>query len=107
MQQLDSGLAEGRFEFRADDEALDGLLAANDLGDVVARLETPVLLMHAEGDEVVPVEHSRELARGLADPASRLIALPGGHHRSIQHDAGLQAVSLRFVCQALAGRPDR
>ena len=47
---------------------------------------------------------SRELARHLRHPSSRLIVLPGGHHRSIQHDHELQAVSLRFIEQALDGR---
>jgi hypothetical protein len=35
---------------------------------------------------------------------SRLITLPGGHHRSVQHDRELQAVSLRFVERALGLR---
>jgi alpha-beta hydrolase superfamily lysophospholipase len=61
----------------------------------------PVLLLHAEGDEQVPVQHSRELAKHLAAPGSRLITVPGGHHRSIQHDHELQAVSLRFIEQAV------
>ena len=61
-----------------------------------------MLLLHAEGDEQVPVEHSRELAAVLSSPRSRLITLPGGHHRSIQHDAEMQAVSLRFIERALA-----
>ena len=64
----------------------------------------PVLLLHAEGDEQVPVEHSRELAAALHAPGSRLIVVPGGHHRSIQHDGELQAVSLRFIERALAER---
>jgi hypothetical protein len=33
----------------------------------------------------------------------RLITLPGGHHRSIQHDAELQGEALRFVDKAFAG----
>jgi hypothetical protein len=33
---------------------------------------------------------------------SRLIAVPGGHHRSIQHDEELQAVSVGFIERALA-----
>ena len=65
-----------------------------------------MLLLHAEGDEQVPVEHSRELAAVLRSPRSRLIALPGGHHRSIQHDAELQAVSLRFIERSLRGLQD-
>ena len=60
-----------------------------------------MLLLHAEGDEQVPIELSRELAGELRHPRSRLIEIPGGHHRSIQHDEELQAVSLRFLVNAL------
>ena len=66
-----------------------------------SQLTIPLLLMHAEGDERVPIAHSRELAQVLTVPGSRLIAVPGGHHRSIQHDEELQAVSLRFIAKAL------
>jgi pimeloyl-ACP methyl ester carboxylesterase len=94
---LRRGLAAQRFPFTVDAPALDGLLAAHDLHAAAAQLDIPVLLLHAEGDEVVPVQHSRELAQRLAHPHSRLIAVPGGHHRSVQHDDELQAVSLRFI----------
>jgi uncharacterized protein len=99
--QLKRGLADGRFEFDADSEALAAFLDDHDLGDAVRSLTVPLLLLHAEGDERVPVEHSRELARQMRVPDSRLIAVPGGHHRSIQHDEELQAVSLRFVQRSL------
>ncbi len=100
---LRRGLASGRFGFEANVAALDSLLAANELEPAVQALEIPVLLLHAEGDEQVPVQHSRELAKHLRHPLSRLIAVPGGHHRSVQHDEELQAVSLRFLKQALEG----
>ncbi len=90
--------------FDADVEAVDAVLDANDLDQIVPALELPVLLLHANGDEVVPVEHSRELANGLRAERSRLIEVPGGHHRSVQHDAELQAVSIRFLEQALGLR---
>jgi uncharacterized protein len=99
---LRRGLRSGAFEFDADVDALDRFLAAHDLSDAVAALEVPLLLLHAEGDERVPVEQSRELATGATHPSSRLIAVPGGHHRSIQHDDELQAVSLRFIARALS-----
>jgi pimeloyl-ACP methyl ester carboxylesterase len=86
---LRRGVGAGRLNFDADIESLDAFLAAHDLNDAIAEIEVPVLLLHAAGDEQVPVEHSRELATGLRSPASRLIVLPGGHHRSIQHDAEL------------------
>ena len=83
--------------------ALTALLQDNDAQQAVAGLDVPVLLLHAEGDEQVPVQHSRELAMRFGHPRSRLIAVPGGHHRSIQHDAEMQAISLRFIEEALAG----
>jgi uncharacterized protein len=95
------GLSHDRFEFAADKPALDEFLAENDLSAAVAELEVPLLLLHADGDEQVPVESSRELAEHAAHPSSRLIVVPGGHHRSIQHDGELQAVSLRFLTRQL------
>ena len=100
---LRRSLAAGRLGFAADGDALVAFLAAQDLEPAVASLGVPLLLLHAEGDEIVPIQHSRELAAGTRVPGSRLIAIPGGHHRSIQHDDELQAVSLRFIGQACAG----
>ena len=64
----------------------------------------PLLLLHAEGDEQVRIEHSLELAGVTGALRSRLIAVPGGHHRSVQHDQELQAVSLRFISRSLGLR---
>jgi pimeloyl-ACP methyl ester carboxylesterase len=99
---LRRGLRSADLQFEADVAALDPLLAEHDVHDAVAALRVPLLLLHAEGDGRVPVEHSRELATGMTHADSRLIAVPGGHHRSIQHDDELQAVSLRFILRALA-----
>jgi alpha-beta hydrolase superfamily lysophospholipase len=99
---LRRGLQEGRFSFRADLDGLRAFLDEHDLTAAAARLTMPVLLLHAEGDERVPIAHSPEHAQVLTVPGSRLIALPGGHHRSIQHDEELQAVSLRFIQKSLA-----
>jgi pimeloyl-ACP methyl ester carboxylesterase len=93
-----------KLRFDADVEALDGLLAGHDLYAAANALEIPVLLLHASGDEVVPIEHSRELAEYLRAPESRLVEVPGGHHRSVQHDEELQAVSLRFLERAFGLR---
>jgi pimeloyl-ACP methyl ester carboxylesterase len=98
---LRRGLHAGTLRFRADVPALDGLLAAHDLHRAVAELTMPVLLLHAAGDEQVPVEHSRELATRLRAPRSRLVVVPGGHHRSVQHARELQAASVRFIEQAI------
>jgi alpha-beta hydrolase superfamily lysophospholipase len=95
------GLRGETLQFDADIPALEQVLRCGDLRPVIEALAVPVLLLHARGDERVGVEHSRELAAALRSPASRLIEIPGGHHRSIQHDGELQAVSLRFVREAL------
>jgi uncharacterized protein len=93
------GLRDGRFAFRADGAGLGALLAGHDELTAARDLGAPLLLLHAEGDEVVPVEHSRALH--VAAAGSRLVAVPGGHHRSVQHDPELQALSIRFVSAAL------
>jgi pimeloyl-ACP methyl ester carboxylesterase len=103
---LRRGLSTGAFSFDADVEALDSMLSEHELHTIVGELAMPVLLLHAEGDEQVPVEHSRELSQLLKHRDSRLIAVPGGHHRSIQHDPELQAASLRFIARALARASD-
>ena len=98
---LRRGLTSGGFRFDADVPALERMLSAHDLHAEVAGLRIPVLLLHAEGDARVPVEHSRELAESLSSPNSRLITVPGGHHQSVQHDPELRAVSLRWLRRVL------
>jgi len=98
---LRRGLSTGTLRFGADASALKSFLRAHQLEAAVRALTVPLLLLHAEGDEQVPVQHSRELADAVSSPGSRLIVVPGGHHRSIQHDQELQAVSLRFLEQSL------
>jgi pimeloyl-ACP methyl ester carboxylesterase len=100
---LARGLRDGRFSFRADHDALHRLLAQADEQAAARALGERLLLMHAEGDESVPISVSRELHAGA--PGSRLVAVPGGHHRSIQHDPELTAVAVRFLTQALRPRP--
>jgi pimeloyl-ACP methyl ester carboxylesterase len=99
---LARGLRTGELEVAADTAALETLLAAHQLEDVVAALTVPVLLQHAEGDERVPVAGSRALAARLRHPASRLDELAGGDHRSVQHDAAAQAAALDWLRTALS-----
>ena len=67
------------------------------VGDLAAR--TSLLLMHARGDEQIPLTVSEDLHAAAHEP-KRLLVLPGGHHRSLQHDLELQAVSRRFILKA-------
>jgi fermentation-respiration switch protein FrsA (DUF1100 family) len=104
---LRRGFREGNFDLRAGPEAvkaLDAWLGELDLRDAVELMGAkPLALVHARGDESVPYTWSEELYARASDPR-KLILVPGGHHRSAQHDAELQEVSLRWLERALAGR---
>ncbi len=102
-EALRRGVRDGRFDARIDTSGFDAYLRGHDATAAVAALTAAMLLLHAEGDEVVPVEHSRALFAAASMPTRRLITVPGGHHRSLQHDEELQALSLRFVARALGG----
>jgi uncharacterized protein len=93
------------YEFDCDRPAAADWLDTLDNERAVAELgpETALLLLHARGDEIVPVEFSERLYEAAHEP-KRLIAVPGGHHRSVQHDAELQAVSVKFVERAAKRR---
>jgi uncharacterized protein len=80
-------------------ETLDTRAAAASLADA----GTALLLMHAQGDEQVPYTVSQELHEAAGQP-KRLLVMPGGHHRSLQHDLEMQAESIRFIEQAAARR---
>ena len=98
--QLARGLDDERFDFRADAGRLQAFLAEHPLDAVVPTLAADLLLLHAEGDEQVPVQHSRELA-ALADPRrTRFVEVPGGDHRSVQHDSEMQALAVRFLAKS-------
>jgi alpha-beta hydrolase superfamily lysophospholipase len=90
--------------FEADHEALEPWLETLDLYEAVARLgsETALLLLHARGDEQIPYTVSEELFAAAHEP-KRLLVLPGGHHRSLQHDMEIQAISRRFIADAARG----
>jgi fermentation-respiration switch protein FrsA (DUF1100 family) len=64
------------------------------------------MLLHAQGDERVPYGWSEELYERAGDN-TRLLILPGGHHRSVQHDPELQATALRWLRKALGGEGGR
>jgi pimeloyl-ACP methyl ester carboxylesterase len=96
---LAQGLEEREFDFRVDEEALRAVLLSVDERAVAAALGERLLLLHAEGDERVPIASSRALH--AASPGSELVAVPGGDHRSVQHDRELQALAVQFIARAL------
>jgi pimeloyl-ACP methyl ester carboxylesterase len=87
--------------FECDVPATADWLASVDLHEAVGRLgpDTALLLLHARGDEQIPWTVSESLHAAAHEP-KRLLILPGGHHRSLQHDLELQAVARRFILRA-------
>src|SRR6266511_2116512 len=95
------GVRRGELEMRVDERALEAWLGEHDLRDAVALMaDKPLLLIHARGDESIPYTWSEELYEHAAEPR-KLIVMPGGHHRSVQHDAELHGVALRWLERAL------
>ena len=96
------GLRSGQIRrFECDLPATEQWLERSDLHDAAGRLgpETALLLLHARGDEQIPYTVSKELHARAREP-KRLLILPGGHHRSLQHDLELQGMSRRFIRSA-------
>jgi uncharacterized protein len=100
------GLRSGELlRFECDVPATEAWLGSLDVFDAVARLgpDTALLLLHARGDEQVAWMVSEQLHAAAHEP-KRLLVLPGGHHRSIQHDLELQALTRRFILDAARRR---
>ena len=103
-ERLARGLRSGELrDFEVDAAATLPWLESLDIYEAVTRLgpETGLLLLHAKGDEQIPYTVSEELYAAAHEP-KRLVLLPGGHHRSLQHDLELQSLSCRFLERAAA-----
>jgi pimeloyl-ACP methyl ester carboxylesterase len=102
-EHLARGLRRGELEMRvADEAALEAWLLEHDLRESVERLGArPLILLHAEGDEEIPSEWSAELHARASEPR-KLVLVPGGDHRSVQHDAELQGIALRWLDRELS-----
>jgi alpha-beta hydrolase superfamily lysophospholipase len=100
---LRRGVRRGELEMRVGDPlALEAWLASQDLREAVERLAgRPLILLHAEGDDQIPSEWSEELFEHAGEPR-KLILVPGGDHRSVQHDPELQAVALGWLGRQLS-----
>jgi pimeloyl-ACP methyl ester carboxylesterase len=93
------GLHAKRLAFEAS-PTFESLLGTVELERSAAALSAPLLLMHAVGDEQVPISSSEALAASGSN--AKLISVADGDHRSVQHDAELQGESLRFIERAFA-----
>ena len=103
-EHLLRGLRTGELEFRAGPDARESMrawLGEHDLREAVELMGTkPLILLHANGDERIPSDWSQELHERKAEPR-KLVILPGGHHRSVQHDQELQSVALAWIAKRL------
>ena len=95
---LARGVRGGRFEMRVGDPLdLEGWLVSQDVREAVRRIGgRPLILMHAEGDTQIPSDHSADLFEEASEPR-KLVIVPGGAHTTVQHDAELQSMALRWV----------
>jgi uncharacterized protein len=100
------GLRSGELrDFRMDAESCESWFESLDLYGAAGSLgeDTGLLLLHARGDEQIPYTVSEELYAAAHEP-KRLLVLPGGHHRSLQHDVEIQSVSRKFIEDAARRR---
>jgi fermentation-respiration switch protein FrsA (DUF1100 family) len=99
-EHLARGLRNGALEMRLEAggaAALEAWLGEHDLRQAVELMGSkPLLLIHARGDDQIPSDWSEELYARAREPC-KLILLPGGHHRSAQHDAELHGIALRWL----------
>ncbi len=105
-ENLSRGIRRGELDMRIGDPlALEAWLAGHDLRKAVEAIAgRPLILLHAEGDVQISSEWSEELYEHAAEPR-KLILVPGGDHRSVQHDPELQAVALGWLERELGRGP--
>ena len=89
----------GWLEATAPEGLIGGLLAMRDRRDALALLvsiEVPVLVIGAELDRAVPVEHARAIAAGI--PGAHLTILPGvGHMANLEAPDAFNGLLLEFL----------
>lgn len=76
---------------------LESCETLGDAGDIAG----PVLLVHARGDAVVPLEHSLTLAAALAGPTD-IVILAGGDHGSAQASPVVHERVIRWLIERTA-----
>jgi uncharacterized protein len=57
----------------------------------IAKVRVPILIMHGELDDVIPVAHGRSLAAAAPDPKA-LVIFPNGRHENLPQVGGVAAV---------------
>lgn len=88
-------LADENGSFRLDPDLLADMQNHNMSRGLHAMLGKPVLVVHGEDDEVVPVDNVQHIAAHL--PAADIYIIPGADHRFTSHVEQRQAITLGWI----------
>jgi len=92
----------------ASPSAILALMRANyelDVGHLLPSIGVPTLILHRQGDALVPVEAGRHLARSI--PGARYLELPGDDHMLQALDQDVLDMLLDHIEEFITGRPYR
>lgn len=98
----DTAFSSGVVPPRWDTIRLRSYFERQDSGWLASRVECPVLLVHARGDEVVPLAHSFLLAARLRTETT-LLALQGGTHTTAQHEPQIHRFTAAWLLDKVGG----
>jgi pimeloyl-ACP methyl ester carboxylesterase len=70
----------------------------------LARLRVPVLIVHGENDEIVPVSHGEGLAASVPEGLGTLLIVPGAKHGALMTDARVGERIAEFLAEHLERR---
>ncbi len=90
---------------RLDADAMREYLARRPSLEAAGRITCPVYLLHARGDEVVPLAHTLAVAEALAGPVYITIVVDGDHS-SIQGSGALHEATVRWLLNRVTGSAD-
>jgi fermentation-respiration switch protein FrsA (DUF1100 family) len=69
----------------------------------IARIGSPLLLLHARDDEIIPFAHGERLLQAAREPR-RLVVLEGGHiHPNVRDEATYLGALRQFFGEAFPG----
>ena len=76
--------------------------AVVDISASLAEVRTPTLILHARGDEVVPIAEGRLLASGI--PGAEFVELDSRNHILLEHEPAWQRFRDAVLAVSAAGR---
>lgn len=80
------------------------LIGQIDIAGILGAITVPTLVLHREGDRIVPPAHGRQLAAGI--PGARLVVLEGADHFLYSGDPGQTLASIAdFMTVGAADEP--